>query len=115
MAKGELSTRVVQIVLRCFAVANYGKFCMGGQWRAFEDVSCATVPEGSVTSDEYIRELCARITTATSDEEVITLCDELRKAVREHTQSVRGKLIRASSLPQHPGEGSDPTDPKPTA
>jgi hypothetical protein len=72
-------------------------------------------PEGFVTTDEYIRELCAQITAATSDEEVITLCEELRKAVREHTQTVRGKLIRASSLSQHPVEPSEPPDPEQAA
>jgi hypothetical protein len=71
--------------------------------------------EGYVTSDEYIRELCAQITVATSDAEVITLCEELRNALREHTQSVRGKLIRASSLPQHSVDPSDPSDPEQAA
>jgi hypothetical protein len=73
------------------------------------------LPEGFVPVDDYIRELCARITASTSDEEVITLCEELRKALREHAQSVRGKLIRASSLPQHPVEPSEPPDPEQAA
>ena len=85
--------------------------------RAVEGPRCKVRqrPEGYVTSDEYIRELCARITAATRDEEVITLCEELRKALREHTQSVRGKLIRASSLPQHSVQAPDPSDPKQAA
>jgi hypothetical protein len=73
------------------------------------------LPEGFVTVDDYIRELCARITASTNDEEVITLCEELRKAIREHAQSVRGKLIRASSLQQHPAETSEPPDPEQAA
>lgn len=72
-------------------------------------------PEILVTSDEYIRELCAQINAATNDEEVIALCEELRKAVRAHTQSVRGKLIRASSLPQHPLKPVEPPDPEQAA
>lgn len=65
-------------------------------------------PEDSVRNDEYIRELCGRITASRDDDEVIALCEELRRAIREHMQWVRGKLIRASSLPQHPAEPPDP-------
>jgi len=110
----ELSTRVRKIVLPCSGFRiTVTPVC---------DVQAAKVmmnlrrlPEGSVTADEYIRELCARITASTSDEEVIALCEELRKAVREHTQSVRGKLIRASSLPQHPIAPVEPADPEQAA
>ena len=72
-------------------------------------------PEDFVTSDDYIRDLCARITATSNDVEVIALCEELRNAVRAHTQSVRGKLIRASSLPHHTPEGGDPPDPEQAA
>ena len=55
----------------------------------------------SVNTEDQIRDLCARLIAASDDENVSILSEQLREALREHAQSVRGKLIRASSLGQH--------------
>ena len=57
--------------------------------------------EPSVNTEDNIRDLCARLIAASEDEDVSGLSEQLREALREHAQAVRGKLIRASSLGQH--------------
>ena len=51
--------------------------------------------------EDHIRDLCARLINASEDEDVAALSEQLRDALREHTQEVRGKLIRASTIPKH--------------
>jgi hypothetical protein len=45
-----------------------------------------------------------RAIAATDETEVRAILQELREAVRAHLESVRGKLILASSLTSHRGQ-----------
>jgi len=54
-----------------------------------------------VNIEDHIRDLCARLISAAEDEDVAALSEQLRDALREHTHEVRGKLIRASTIPKH--------------
>jgi hypothetical protein len=85
----------------------YGENCI-----EFESKSESTLnsprPPDCVTTEDHIRDLCARLINAGDDEDVAALSEQLRDALREHTQNVRSKLIRASSIPQHPEPPPNP-------
>jgi len=70
---------------------------VGGLYLYHSSLACGP----SVNIEDHIRDLCARLISASEDEDVAALSRQLRDALREHTQEVRGKLIRASTIPKH--------------
>jgi hypothetical protein len=51
--------------------------------------------------EDKIRDLAERAARAGTEEEAAALLQQLRGALHEHIESVRGKLILASSLASH--------------
>jgi hypothetical protein len=80
---------------------KYPQYCIEGVRPSAEYTFTTRLSRPAVNLEDHIRDLCARLISASEDEDVAALSEQLRDALREHTQDVRGKLIRASTIPKH--------------